>query len=58
MPATRSPSSIFERAIAAIWRAHGDRMAELLEHRAAARAALEPEYVDDGAPDAPEDTPF
>jgi len=49
---------IFERAIAAIWRAHGERMAELLEHSAAARRAPESEYVDDGYPDAPEDTPF
>jgi hypothetical protein len=49
---------IFERAIDAIWRAHGDRMAELLEHRAAARAAPRSEYIDDGNPDAPDDTPF
>ena len=49
---------IFERAITAIWRAHGDRMAELLEQRAAPSRAKEPEYVDDGDPDAPDDTLF
>jgi hypothetical protein len=52
--------AIFERAIAAIWRAHGDRMAEWLQLREAARQApgAESEYVDDGNPDAPDDTPF
>ena len=32
-------ADIFERAIAALWRAHGDRMAELLQLRDAARRA-------------------
>lgn len=32
---------IFERAIAAVWRAHGDRMAELLQLRDANRPALQ-----------------
>jgi hypothetical protein len=49
---------IFERAIAALWRAHGDRMAELLNLRAAAREREQTEYVDDGDPDAPDDIPF
>ena len=49
---------ILERLTAAAWRAHGDRMTDLLEPRAAARRAKEPEYVDDGDPDAPDDTPF
>ncbi len=49
---------ILERVTAAVWRAHGDRMTDLLELRAAARRAKEPEYVDDGDPDAPDDTPF
>ncbi len=48
---------ICERAIAAIWRAHGDRMAELSQLRAAARNRRS-DYVDDGDPDAPADTPF
>jgi hypothetical protein len=35
-------ADIFERAIAAIWRAHGDRMAELLQLREAAQRAPKP----------------
>ncbi len=42
-------ADIFERAIAAIWRAHGDRMAELLQLRAAAMRAPKPKPVDNGA---------
>lgn len=48
---------IFERAIAAIWRAHGDRMAELLEMRGAtADESAETESVDDRDPSAFDDT--
>jgi hypothetical protein len=36
---------IFERAISAIWRAHGARTAELLELRVAARRTPEPELL-------------
>jgi len=36
-------ADIFERAIAAIWRAHGDRMAELPQLREAALRAPKPE---------------
>jgi GTPase SAR1 family protein len=49
--------AIFERAIAAIWRAHGERIA-LLQLQDTAGRDRDPEYVDDGDPDAPEDTPF
>ena len=49
---------IFERAIAAIWRAHGDRMAELSLLRAANPRQLRDDILDDGNPDAPDDTPF
>lgn len=42
---------IFERAIAAIWRAHGHSMAELLELRASARPAPAPEPSPDPLPD-------
>jgi hypothetical protein len=38
---------IFERAISAIWRAHGDRMAELLELRAAAKRTPPADNGDD-----------
>ena len=38
---------IFERAIAAIWRAHGDRMAELLQLRNAKRRAPDCEPIED-----------
>ena len=38
---------IFERAIAAIWRAHGDRMAELLQLRDANQRAPVRERNDD-----------
>ena len=48
--------AILERAIAAIWRAHGDRMAEVL--RTAGTAHPPAEFVDDGNPDAPHDTDF
>lgn len=44
----------FERAIAAIWRAHGEGMAELLALGDAASA----EPVDAGHPDAADDTLF
>jgi hypothetical protein len=36
---------IFERAIDAIWSAHGDRMADLLELRAASRRPPPPKLV-------------
>lgn len=51
---------IFERAIEAIWRAHGDRMAELRELRGATTAdeSTDSECVVDGAPNAPDDSPF
>jgi hypothetical protein len=44
-------ADIFERAIAAIWRAHGQGMAQLLELRAAnrrprERAPVDPESLD------------
>lgn len=51
--------AIFEQAIAAIWRAHGESMAQLLELRHAATAqSRAPDWVDDGDPNAPDDTPF
>ena len=49
---------IFERAIEAIWRAHGDRMAELGALRALAHRRRNPDYVEDGNPNAPDDTDF
>jgi len=52
---------IFERAIAAIWRAHGDRMTELLEMRRATAdqsPEAEGEWVIDGDPNAPDDAAF
>lgn len=49
---------IFERAIAALWRAHGERMAQLLEQREQARRAERHHVVFDGDPDAPDDVPF
>ncbi len=55
-------ANIFERASAAIWRAHGDCMAELLQLREAARRAPRPEpqlgleHAADGFDD--EDDPF
>ena len=36
---------IFERAISAIWRAHGHSMAELLELRAATRRPPQPDHA-------------
>lgn len=51
-------ADIFERAIAAIWRAHGDRMAELLQLRDAARRAPKPEHVADDGPDVSDDKLF
>ncbi len=51
--------NIFECAIAAIWRAHGDCMAKLMQLRDDAnRNTSEPEYIDDGDPNMPDDTPF
>ena len=44
---------IFERAIEAIWRAHGDRMAQLSNLRAPARRPRHPGHVDHGNPVAP-----
>jgi hypothetical protein len=41
-------AGIFERAIAAIWHAHGDRMAELLTLRDSARRTPKPAPVDGG----------
>ena len=49
---------IFERAIKAIWRAHGDRMSELAALRAAARRPRRTDYADDGDPNAPADRDF
>jgi hypothetical protein len=49
---------IFERAIEALWRAHGDRMALLLQQREQARRAAQHHVVFDGDPDAPDDIPF
>jgi hypothetical protein len=51
---------IFERAIAAIWRAHGDHMVELVEMRRANanESAAETEWVLDGDPNASDDTSF
>lgn len=48
--------AILERAISAIWRAHGHRMAELLRKRRSANPTAD--FVDDGNPDAPDDTLF
>ena len=43
----------------AIWRAHGDRMAEILYKRHVAAAhSHESEFVDDGDPNAKDDTNF
>ena len=44
---------IFERAIDAIWRAHGDRMADLSNLRAAVQRRRNFEQVDDNTPAAP-----
>jgi hypothetical protein len=44
---------IFERAIDAIWRAHGDRMADLSNLRAAVQRRRNSEHVDCGTPAAP-----
>ena len=44
---------IFERAIEAIWRAHGDRMADLSNLRAAVQRRRNFEQVDDNTPTAP-----
>ncbi len=38
---------IFERAIVAIWRAHGDRMADLLELRTSIRRAPPNDQIHD-----------
>jgi hypothetical protein len=50
--------AVLERAIAAIWRTHGESMAALLQTQDTAAHEHDPKYVDDGDPDAPEDTPF
>jgi hypothetical protein len=50
--------NIFERAIEALWRAHGDRMAQLLQQREQAARAARHHVVFDGDPDAPDDIPF
>lgn len=47
-----------ERAIAAIWRAHGEAMAKLLHQPAATHVRAHGEFVDDGDPDAPADRYF
>ena len=44
---------IFKRAIEAIWRAYGDRMADLSNLRAAVQRRRNFEQVDDNTPDAP-----
>jgi hypothetical protein len=49
---------IFERAIEAIWRAHGDGMAEIRALRADASPPRNPDYVECGNPHAPDDTDF
>jgi hypothetical protein len=48
--------AILERAISAIWRAHGHHMAELLRKGRSAHPTAE--FIADGNPDAPDDTPF
>lgn len=48
---------IFERAIEAVWRAHGDAMAQLRTQREDHRTT-DPEFVDCGNPDAPDNTSF
>jgi hypothetical protein len=54
--------AILERAIRAVWRAHGDRMAELLalreDERERDRARRSNPFRDDGNPDADQDLPF
>jgi len=47
---------VFERAIHALWRAHGDAMAELRTMRQATRPP--PGTVASGHPDAPDDVDF
>ena len=49
---------IFERAIEAIWRAHGERMAELSHLRATAQRRRNLEHVNRGNPDAANDVDF
>ena len=44
---------IFERAIDAIWRAHGDRMADLSNLRVGGQRRRNFEQVDDNTPAAP-----
>jgi len=44
---------IFERAIEAIWRAHGERMAELRHLRATREQRLDPATVNDQGPASP-----
>jgi hypothetical protein len=54
--------AILEAVTRAIWRAHGDRMAELLALRdsdaSLKRARRRHPLRDDGDPDAPDDIPF
>lgn len=55
--------AILERAISAIWRAHGESMSDQLLARAHASDARDArddrdDYVDDGDPDAADDIPF
>jgi hypothetical protein len=50
--------NVLDRAIAAIWRAHDDGMAELLQQPASARSLPPPEYIDDGDSNASDDTLF
>ena len=49
---------LLQRAILAIRRAHGDRMDDLDALRATARRRRSCECVDDGNPDASDDTEF
>lgn len=55
-------AAIFQRAMQAIWRAHGDRMAELLalrdDERERERARRRHPLRDDGPDHADEDLPF
>jgi hypothetical protein len=47
-----------QRAIHAIRRVHGDRIDELAAMRAAGPRRRRSDYIDDGNPDAPNDTYF
>jgi hypothetical protein len=51
--------NVLERAIQAIWRAHGDRMAELLYARhSTSEQRPDSEFADIGDPNASPDTDF